>query len=178
MSVSISTAVCIVMCKQPAIRAPFKTFRGPYFLRKAIKPGISFSAISISFRPHSARVMSARKIKYESRLSKWKNQWKLWDSVRTETCGRIWRGTYCTLKTTAPSVWAAIIKSNLLRNFLLLLQWGVKATEITPGYKKQVNSASQKKQTGGRLRIRNTNIWRINVYAVRKHTTLYAQKNN
>src|SRR5262249_13578638 len=43
------------MCRQPAIRAPFRGFVAPYFLRRAISPGISFSASSISLRPHSAR---------------------------------------------------------------------------------------------------------------------------
>src|SRR3989304_1622267 len=54
-SVSISTAVWIVMCKQPAMRAPRSGFVRPYFSRNAISPGISFSARSISLRPHSAR---------------------------------------------------------------------------------------------------------------------------
>ena len=57
-SVSISTAVWMVMCRQPAIRAPFSGFVGPYFLAGAIRPGISFSAMAISLRPHSAREMS------------------------------------------------------------------------------------------------------------------------
>lgn len=56
------------MCKHPAIRAPFRTFCGPYFLRRAIKPGISFSAISISFRPHSASEISAERIKNKAKL--------------------------------------------------------------------------------------------------------------
>src|SRR5258708_32257148 len=46
------------MCRQPAIRAPLSGLVGPYFFRSAIKPGISFSASSISLRPHSARLMS------------------------------------------------------------------------------------------------------------------------
>src|ERR1043166_6581544 len=53
-SVSISTAVWIVMCKLPAIRAPLSGWLGAYFLRIAIKPGISCSAIAISLRPHDA----------------------------------------------------------------------------------------------------------------------------
>lgn len=44
----------MVMWRQPAILAPLRIFIGPYFLRIAIKPGISFSAISISARPHAA----------------------------------------------------------------------------------------------------------------------------
>lgn len=63
MRVSIRTAVCTVMCKQPAIRAPFKIFWGPYFFLIAIRPGISCSAKIISFRPHSANVKSAIIIK-------------------------------------------------------------------------------------------------------------------
>ena len=56
--VSISTAVWMVMCKQPAIRAPFKGWDSPYSSRKLIKPGISASASSISFLPQSASVIS------------------------------------------------------------------------------------------------------------------------
>ena len=58
-SVSISTAVWIVMCRQPAIRAPFSGCAGPYSARIAISPGISVSAIAISLRPQSASPMSA-----------------------------------------------------------------------------------------------------------------------
>ena len=57
-SVSISTAVWIVMCKEPATRAPFRGFAAPYSARVAIRPGISVSAMAISLRPHSARPMS------------------------------------------------------------------------------------------------------------------------
>lgn len=57
--VSMRTAVWTVICKQPAIRAPFKILPGPYFLRMAINPGISFSAMMISLRPVSAKLMSA-----------------------------------------------------------------------------------------------------------------------
>ena len=53
-SVSISTAVWIVMCRQPAMRAPASGFWRPYFRRRAIRPGISFSASMISLRPNSA----------------------------------------------------------------------------------------------------------------------------
>ena len=58
-SVSIKTAVCIVMCKQPAIRASFSGCSWPYSLRKAIKPGISVSAMLISLRPQAAKEISA-----------------------------------------------------------------------------------------------------------------------
>ena len=57
-SVSISTAVWIVMCSEPVIRAPFSGFDAPNSSRSAIRPGISVSAISISLRPKSARPMS------------------------------------------------------------------------------------------------------------------------
>ena len=49
----------MVMCKQPAMRAPFKGLDSPYSALKAIKPGISASAKPISLRPHSANEMSA-----------------------------------------------------------------------------------------------------------------------
>lgn len=49
----------ILMCKQPAIRAPFKGWSAAYFSRVAMRPGISFSASSISRRPNAARLMSA-----------------------------------------------------------------------------------------------------------------------
>ena len=57
-SVSISTAVWIVMCSEPVMRAPLSGFDAPYSSRSAIRPGISVSAISISLRPKSARPMS------------------------------------------------------------------------------------------------------------------------
>ena len=57
--VSIKTAVWIVIWRQPAILAPLRGFEGPYFLRKCINPGISFSANVSSFLPNSARLMSA-----------------------------------------------------------------------------------------------------------------------
>src|SRR6476661_4689149 len=49
----------MVMCRQPAMRAPASGFECPYFSRKAIRPGISFSANMISLRPQSASDMSA-----------------------------------------------------------------------------------------------------------------------
>ena len=57
--VSIKTAVWTVMCKEPVIRAPFNGFDFLYFLRTAIRPGISFSANLISLRPKGANLMSA-----------------------------------------------------------------------------------------------------------------------
>src|ERR1035437_174997 len=57
-SVSIRTAVWIVMCNEPVTRTPLSGLDGPNFLRTAIRPGISCSATEISFRPHSAREMS------------------------------------------------------------------------------------------------------------------------
>ena len=57
--VSISTAVCTVMCSDPVIRAPASGWAGPYSRRIAISPGISCSASSISLRPNSASERSA-----------------------------------------------------------------------------------------------------------------------
>jgi len=58
-SVSISTAVWMVMCSDPITRTPLSGLSGPYSRRTAIRPGISCSEISISLRPHSANDMSA-----------------------------------------------------------------------------------------------------------------------
>ena len=55
--VSIKQAVWMVMCSEPMILAPFRGLVSPYFLRKAIRPGISCSETSISFLPHAARLM-------------------------------------------------------------------------------------------------------------------------
>ena len=57
-SVSMSTAVCTVMCRQPAIRAPARGLLAPNSVRRLMSPGISFSAMVISLRPHLARLMS------------------------------------------------------------------------------------------------------------------------
>ena len=57
-SVSINTAVWMVMWSEPATRAPFSGWALPYSARNAIRPGISVSAMAISLRPHSARAMS------------------------------------------------------------------------------------------------------------------------
>jgi hypothetical protein len=58
-SVSISTAVWIVIWRQPAMRAPLSGFFSPNSRLSAIRPGISVSAIAISLRPQSALEMSA-----------------------------------------------------------------------------------------------------------------------
>src|SRR5512144_2821954 len=58
-SVSISTAVWIVMCNEPAMRAPRSGCSGANSSRIAIRPGISVSAIAISLRPQSASARSA-----------------------------------------------------------------------------------------------------------------------
>src|SRR5689334_3011594 len=58
-SVSISTAVWIVMCSEPVIRAPRSGWDAANSARVAIRPGISCSASWISFRPKSASLMSA-----------------------------------------------------------------------------------------------------------------------
>ncbi len=57
-SVSISTAVWIVMCRQPTMRAPLRIWSLPNSSRSAIRPGISSCAISISLRPQAAKEIS------------------------------------------------------------------------------------------------------------------------
>ena len=57
--VSISTAVCTVMCSEPEIRAPFSGCTSAYSRRNDIRPGISYSARSSSLRPNSASDRSA-----------------------------------------------------------------------------------------------------------------------
>src|SRR5262249_1579278 len=57
--VSIRTAVWMVMCSEPVIRAPRSGWDSPYSRRGAIKPGLSCSAGRIVFRPHGARLRSA-----------------------------------------------------------------------------------------------------------------------
>ncbi len=49
--VSMSTAVWIVMCSEPMIRAPARGWASVYSARVDIRPGISCSASSISLRP-------------------------------------------------------------------------------------------------------------------------------
>ena len=58
-SVSISTAVCIVMWREPVTRAPFSGWDSANSSRVAIRPGISCSARRISLRPNSASERSA-----------------------------------------------------------------------------------------------------------------------
>ena len=53
-SVSISTAVCTVMCSDPVMRAPARGWLAAYSERMAMRPGISCSARTISLRPNSA----------------------------------------------------------------------------------------------------------------------------
>src|SRR3569623_655173 len=57
-SVSTSTAVSIVMWRQPATRAPLSGALSLYSARSDISPGISFSAMRIFLRPSSASVRS------------------------------------------------------------------------------------------------------------------------
>jgi hypothetical protein len=45
----------ILMCRQPAIRAPARGWSAPYLARMAMRPGISTSESSISRRPKAAR---------------------------------------------------------------------------------------------------------------------------
>src|SRR5882762_202325 len=56
---TIQTAVWIVMCRQPTMRAPASGCAAPNSSRNAISPGISVSAIAISRRPQPARLISA-----------------------------------------------------------------------------------------------------------------------
>ena len=58
-SVSISTAVWIVMCSDPVMRAPFRGCALENSSRIAMRPGISVSAMAISLRPQSASLRSA-----------------------------------------------------------------------------------------------------------------------
>ncbi len=58
-SVSMSTAVWIVMCSEPEMRAPASGLLGPNSARRARRPGISCSARWISLRPNGASETSA-----------------------------------------------------------------------------------------------------------------------
>ncbi len=58
-SVSMSTAVWIVMCSDPVMRAPRSGWASAYSRRSAIRPGISCSASWISLRPNAASDRSA-----------------------------------------------------------------------------------------------------------------------
>ncbi len=57
--VSMSTAVWMVMWREPAMRAPLRGLAAAYSSRMAMRPGISVSAMAISRRPQGARVRSA-----------------------------------------------------------------------------------------------------------------------
>ncbi len=57
--VSIRTAVCTVMCREPVMRAPASGWVSAYSRRIDIRPGISCSARVISLRPKAARERSA-----------------------------------------------------------------------------------------------------------------------
>src|ERR1700728_3294889 len=80
--VSIRTAVWIVMCSEPVIRAPRSGWDAAYSARVAIRPGISCSASWISFRPKSASLMSATR--YGSALMRSLLSWLMlyWPSRR------------------------------------------------------------------------------------------------
>ena len=58
-SVSMRTAVWMVMWSEPVIRAPARGFESANSRRVDIRPGISCSARRISLRPYSARLRSA-----------------------------------------------------------------------------------------------------------------------
>ena len=77
-SVSIRTAVCTVMCSEPATFLPLSGFAGPNSRRSAIRPGISCSARSISLRPNPARERSAT-------LKSW--------TLPAESARQVWRWT-------------------------------------------------------------------------------------
>ena len=57
--VSMSTAVCTVMCRDPVTRAPANGWEAANSARMAMRPGISCSASSISLRPKAASERSA-----------------------------------------------------------------------------------------------------------------------
>ncbi len=54
-SVSIKTAVSIVMCNEPVIFTPARGLGFTIFFARAINPGISFSQMVIFLRPQSAK---------------------------------------------------------------------------------------------------------------------------
>ena len=59
LSVSINTAVWMVIWSEPVMRAPLNGLVSANSSRIAIKPGISVSAMAISLRPKAARLISA-----------------------------------------------------------------------------------------------------------------------
>src|SRR4051812_27223842 len=71
-----STAVWMVICKEPEIRAPLRGCLGPYSARVAMRPGISTSAISISLRPQSASERSATWESLASGMRDLLDEWK------------------------------------------------------------------------------------------------------
>jgi hypothetical protein len=68
LSVSMSTAVWMVMCREPQMRAPLSGCCFAYSWRMAISAGISDSAMAISLRPQSASERSAtlKSVNFES----------------------------------------------------------------------------------------------------------------
>src|SRR5688500_4501969 len=97
-SVSISTAVWMVMCSDPVMRAPASGLAAAYSSRIAMRPGISVSAMAISLRPQAGRPRSAtwKSVKFSglvrafmSVLSSWKG-----DLGRGWACGSSpWQAT-------------------------------------------------------------------------------------
>src|SRR5450432_3225971 len=65
-SVSMRTAVSIVMCRHPAMRAPLSGCAFPNSSRSDMSPGISCSAIPISLRPQLARSRFATLLRFVS----------------------------------------------------------------------------------------------------------------
>jgi hypothetical protein len=74
--VSMRTAVWIVMCSDPVMRAPFSGWRAAYSWRIAISAGISDSAMAISLRPQSASDRSAtlKSVNLESIFIGWSSR--------------------------------------------------------------------------------------------------------
>ena len=79
-SVSISTAVWIVMCSEPVMRAPLSGCASANSARVAIRPGISCSASSISLRPKSAR-------RDVGDLVVGRRRWRSWVSMQASVGG-------------------------------------------------------------------------------------------
>src|SRR4029077_10893292 len=83
------------MCRQPAIRAPASGFEVPNSSRSAIKPGISVSAISISFRPNSACPRSATlKSAPDCVVTVFMKAWKIGIEASAHTSARSPSGLY------------------------------------------------------------------------------------
>ncbi len=94
-SVSMSTAVWVVMCSEPAIRAPRRGWVGPNSSRRAIRPGISCSASWISLRPKAASEMSATLKSMVSRVVLGMSVWALMSLLGTSAGGAVdgWAGS-------------------------------------------------------------------------------------